>query len=107
MAVAGLQETVLEAPVLEELAKEAPSLEELAPDGFVKEEDFSWFGFQTQMVKKNQARLCKILLVVKTYNLLMQHYLSIRAKPISDIIVSVFGNIINLSGKNYIVFGTH
>ena len=39
MAVAGLQETVLEAPVLEELAKEAPSLEELASklalDGFV------------------------------------------------------------------------
>ena len=37
----------------------------------------------------------------------MQHYLSIRAKPLSDIIVDIFGNIINLSGKNYIVFGTH
>ena len=57
MAVAGLQETVLEAPVLEELAKEAPSLEELAPDGFVKEEDFSWFGLQTQMVK-NIRQVC-------------------------------------------------
>ena len=111
MAVAGLQETVLEAPVLEELAKEAPSLEELASklalDGFVQEEDFSWFGFQTQMVKNYQAKLCKILLVVKTYNLLMQHYFIIRAKPLSDIIVEVFGNIIYLSGKNYIVFGTH
>ena len=111
MAVAGLQETVLEAPGLEELAKEAPSLEELASklalDGFVYADDFSWFEFQTQIVKKYQARLCKILLVVKTYNLLMQHYLSIRAKPISGIIVDVFGNIINLSGKNYIVFGTH
>ena len=111
MAVAGLQETVLEAPVLEELAKEAPSLEELASklalDGFVSADDFSWFQFQTHMVKKYQARLCKILIVVKTYNLLMQHYLSIRAKPLSDIIVNVFGNIINLSGKNYIVFGTH
>ena len=30
MAVAGLQEMVLEVPGLEELAKEAPSLEELA-----------------------------------------------------------------------------
>ena len=65
------------------------------------------FGFQKQMVRKYQARLCWILLRVKTYNLLMQHYLSIRAKPTSDIIVNVFGNIINLSGKNYIVFGTH
>ena len=49
MAVAGLQETVLEAPVLEELAKVAPSLEELASklalDGFVWEDDISWFGF--------------------------------------------------------------
>ena len=39
MAVAGLQETVLEVPGLEELAKEASSLEEFAPrlalDGFV------------------------------------------------------------------------
>ena len=56
MAVAGLQEMVLEVPGLEELAKEASSLEELAPrlalDGFVQEEDFSWFGIQTQMVKK-------------------------------------------------------
>ena len=59
------------------------------------------------MLKKYQAILCKILLVVKTYNLLMQHYLSIRAKPISDIIVDVFGNIVDLSGKKYIVFGTH
>ena len=59
------------------------------------------------MVKNYQARLCKILLVVTTYNLLMQQYLSIRAKPLSDIIVDIFGNIINLSGKNYIVFGTH
>ena len=49
MAVAGLQEMVLEAPGLEELAKEAPSLEELASklalDGFVWEDDISWFGF--------------------------------------------------------------
>ena len=82
-------------------------MEELALDGFVLEEDFSWFGFQTQMVKKYQARLCKILLVVKTYNLLMQHYLSIKAKPILDIIVDLLGNIINFSGKNYINFGTH
>ena len=102
---------VLEVPGLDELAKVAPSLEELASnlalDGFVYADDFSWFEFQTQMVKKYQARLCKILIVVKTYNLLRQHYFSIRAKPISDIIVNVFGNIINLSGKNYIVFGTH
>ena len=97
MAVAGLQEMVLEAPGLEELAKEAPSMEELALDGFVQEEDFSWFGFQTQMVKNYQAKLCKILLDVKTYNLLMQHYWSIRAKPISDIIVDVLGDIMNLS----------
>merc|ERR1712240_812208 len=65
------------------------------------------FGFQKQMVRKYQARLCRVLLRVKTYNLLVQYYLSIRAKPISDIIVNVFGNIINLSGKVYIVFGTH
>ena len=64
-------------------------------------------GFQKKMVRKYQARLCRILLCIKTYDLLMQHYLSIRAKPLSDIIVNVFGNIINLSGKNYIVFGTH
>ena len=55
------------------------------------------------MVRKYQARLCRILLRVKTYNLLVQHYLSIRAKPISDIIVDVLGNIIDLSGKNFIV----
>ena len=65
------------------------------------------FGFKKQMVRKYQVRLCRVLLRVKTYNLLVQHYLSIRAKPLSDIIVNVFGNIINLSGKNYIVFGTH
>ena len=75
--------------------------------GLSRRTTFHGLDFKLKWWKKYQARLCKIPLVVKTYNLLRQHYLSIRAKPISDNIVDVFGNIIHLSGKNYIVFGTH
>ena len=75
--------------------------------GLSRRTTFHGLDFKLKWWKKYQAILCKIPLVVKTYNLLRQHYLSIRAKPISDIIVDVFGNIIHLSGKNYIVFGTH
>ena len=75
--------------------------------GLSRRMTFHGLDFKLKWWKKYQARLCKILLVVKTYNLLMQHYFIIRAKPLSDIIVEVFGNIIYLSGKNYVVFGTH